>query len=97
VRPSKPSPATGVKHEHFRLDGHSPHAVVKNRAKRRHLHKAHIDTSFARAYLIPCEHHVAVPAHEQIVFDQIPDEGAAGRRRINDTARIVKPNKRESE
>jgi hypothetical protein len=26
------------------------------------LHKAHIDTSFARAYPIPSEHHVAVPA-----------------------------------
>jgi hypothetical protein len=33
-----------------------------------HLHTAHLGTSFARAHVIPSEHHVAVPPHEQIVF-----------------------------
>jgi hypothetical protein len=57
-----------------------------------------IATSFACAYPIPSEHHVAVPADEQIVFDQIPDEWPCGPRADQrHTTRIVKPNKRESE
>jgi hypothetical protein len=48
-------------------------------------HPAHIHTSFARAYVIPSDHRVAVPADEHIVFEQIPDEGPSGRGRINDT------------
>jgi hypothetical protein len=37
-------------------------------------------------YVIPSNHHVAVPPHEQIVFEQFPDEDAPqGRGRINDT------------
>jgi hypothetical protein len=55
-----------------------------------HLYKVHINTSFARAYLIPSEHHVALPAHEQIASEQIPDEGPPGRRRINAT-RVAPP------
>ena len=66
---------------------HAVMAVQGDRAIGGHLHQAHLGTSFARAaYLIPSEHHIAVPAHEQVVFDQFPDEGApAGRGRINDT------------
>ncbi|MDT5285200.1 MAG: hypothetical protein QOF88_89, partial [Mycobacterium sp.] len=34
----------------------------------------------------PSEHQVAVPAHEQIVFERFPDEDApGGRGRLNDT------------
>ena len=64
---------------------HAVMAVQGDRAIAGHLHKAQIDTSFARAYVIPSEQHVAVPADEQIVFEQIPDEGPPGRGRINDT------------
>jgi uncharacterized protein len=82
---------------------HAVMAVQGDRAIAGHLHKAQIDTSFARAYVIPSEQHVAVPADEQIVFEKVPDE-PAGRGRINDTRVAVppstwsvKPNKRESE
>jgi predicted DNA-binding protein with PD1-like motif len=65
---------------------HAVMAAQGDRAIGGHLHSAHLGTSFARAYVIPSEHHVAVPAHEQVVFDQIPDEDApVGRGRINDT------------
>ena len=65
-------------------------AVQGDRAIAGHLHKAQLDTSFARAYLIPSEQRVAVPADEQIVFEQVPDE-PAGRGRINDTRVAVLP------
>jgi uncharacterized protein len=65
---------------------HAVMAVQGDRAIGGHLHQAHLGTSFARAYVIPSEHHIAVPAHEQVVFEQFPDEGApVGRGRINDT------------
>jgi predicted DNA-binding protein with PD1-like motif len=65
---------------------HAVMAVQGDRTIGGHLHQAHIDTSFARAYVIPSEHRIAVPAHEQIVFEQFTDKGApAGRGRINDT------------
>jgi hypothetical protein len=42
--------------------------------------------------VIPSEHRVAVPAHEQIVFEQFPDEDAPrGRGRNNDTRVAVPP------
>ncbi|WP_127354275.1 PCC domain-containing protein [Actinacidiphila soli] len=64
---------------------HAVMAVQGDRVIGGHLHKARIDTSFARAYVIPSERHVAVPADEQIVFEEIPDDGPPGRGRINDT------------
>jgi uncharacterized protein len=65
---------------------HAVMAVQGDRAIGGHLHTAHLGTSFARAYVIPSEHHVAVAAHEQIVFEQFPDKDApAGRGRLNDT------------
>jgi predicted DNA-binding protein with PD1-like motif len=66
---------------------HAVMAVQGDRTIGGHLHTAHLGTSFARAYVIPSDHHVvAVPAHEQIVFQRFPDEDApAGRGRINDT------------
>ena len=65
---------------------HAVMAVQGDRTIGGHLHTAHLGTSFARAYVIPSEHHVAVPAHERIVFEQFPDEAApVGRGRLNDT------------
>ena len=67
-------------------------AVQGDRTFGDHLHQAHIHTSFARPYVIASEHHVAVPAREQIVFELFPDEGApAGRGRINDTRVALPP------
>jgi predicted DNA-binding protein with PD1-like motif len=57
---------------------HAVMAVQGDRTIGGHLHKAQIGTSFARAYVIPSEHHVAVPDDEQIVFEQIPDDGSPG-------------------
>jgi uncharacterized protein len=65
---------------------HAVMAVQGDRTIGGHLHTAHLGTSFARAYVIPSDHHVAVPPHEQIVFRQFPDEDAPqGRGRNNDT------------
>jgi hypothetical protein len=70
---------------------HAVMAVQGDRVIGGHLHTAHLGTSFARAYVIPSEHHVDVPGHEQIVFEQFPDEDApAGRGRLNDT-RVAAP------
>jgi uncharacterized protein len=63
---------------------HAVMAVQGDRTIGGHLHKAQIGTSFARAYVIPSEHHVAVPDNEQIVFAEAP-EGPPDRGRINDT------------
>jgi len=68
---------------------HAVMAVQGDRAIAGHLHKAQLDTSFARAYLIPSEQRVAVPADEQIVFADAP-EGPPDRGRINDT-RVTLP------
>jgi predicted DNA-binding protein with PD1-like motif len=64
---------------------HAVMAVQGDRAVAGHLHKAHLGTSFARAYVIPSDHHFALRADEQIVFEEIPDNGPPGRGRINDT------------
>jgi uncharacterized protein len=53
-----------------------------------HLHTAHLGTSFARAYVIPSEQHVAVPQHEQIVFERFPDEDAPQDRGRNNDTRV---------
>jgi predicted DNA-binding protein with PD1-like motif len=63
---------------------HAVMAVQGDRAIGGHLHKAQVDTSFARAYVIPSEHRVAVPAGEEIVFEKTAD-GPSDRGRINDT------------
>jgi uncharacterized protein len=65
---------------------HAVMAVQGDRTIGGHLHTAQLGTSFARAYVIASEHHVAVPAHDQIAFEQFPDQGAPrGRGRITDT------------
>jgi predicted DNA-binding protein with PD1-like motif len=69
---------------------HAVMAVQGDRAVAGHLHKAQIDTFFARAYVIPTEHNVALRANEQIVVEEIPDDGPPGRGRINDT-RVTLP------
>jgi hypothetical protein len=60
-------------------------AVQGDRTIGGHLHTAHLGTSFARAYVIPSEHQVAVPAHEQIVFERFPDEDAPWGRGVSTT------------
>ncbi|HTF53201.1 MAG TPA: DUF296 domain-containing protein [Pseudonocardia sp.] len=63
---------------------HAVMAVQGDRTIGGHLHKAYLGTSFARAYVIVSEQHVAIPANENIVFDPSGD-GLPGRGRINDT------------
>jgi predicted DNA-binding protein with PD1-like motif len=71
---------------------HAVMAVQGDRTIGGHLHTAHLGASFARAYVIPSEHHVAVPPGEQIVFERFPDEDAPqGRGRNNDTRVAVPP------
>jgi predicted DNA-binding protein with PD1-like motif len=64
---------------------HAVMAVQGDRAVAGHLHKAHIGTFFARAYVVPIDQHIALRANEQIVVEQIPDDGPPGRGRITDT------------
>jgi hypothetical protein len=71
------------------IDG-KPHihgvlAVQGDRAIAGHVHKAQIGTFFARAYVIPTEQPIALAAGEQVVVEEFPDDGPAGRGRINDT------------
>jgi predicted DNA-binding protein with PD1-like motif len=68
---------------------HAVMAVQGDRTIGGHLHRAQIDTSFARAYVIPSEHRVAVSADENIVFEETPD-GPSDLGRINDT-RVSRP------
>jgi uncharacterized protein len=69
---------------------HAVMAVQGDRAIAGHLHKAHIGTFFARAFVIPTEQPIALRASEQVVVDAIPDDGPPGRGRINDT-RVTLP------
>jgi predicted DNA-binding protein with PD1-like motif len=63
---------------------HAVMAVQGDRTIGGHLHKAQLGASFARAYVIPSEHHVAIAGTEQIVFAQAP-QAPADRGRITDT------------
>jgi hypothetical protein len=63
---------------------HAVMAVQGDRTIGGHLHRAYLGSSFARAYVIPSEHPVAVPAGEEIVFAAAPDSPAE-RGRLNDT------------
>ena len=64
---------------------HAVMAVQGDRAIAGHLHKAHIGTFFARAHVILTEQPIALPANEQVVVEEFPDDGPPGRGRINDT------------
>jgi uncharacterized protein len=68
---------------------HAVMAVQGDRTIGGHLHRAYLKTSFARAYVIPSEQHVAGPAGEEIVFAATPD-GPSDRGRVNDT-RVTLP------
>ncbi len=77
---------------------HAVMAVQGDRAVAGHLHKAHVGTFFARAYVVPTDQHIALRANEQIMVEQIPDDGPTERRRGPAGARaslsnemIVKP------
>ena len=68
---------------------HAVMAVQGDRTIGGHLHRAELGASFARAYVIPSEDHVAIPDNEQIVFAAAP-EAPADRGRITDT-RVTLP------
>jgi hypothetical protein len=68
---------------------HAVMAVQGDRTIGGHLHEAQLETSFARAYVIPSEHHVAVPDGEQIVYAAVPDS-PPDRGRLTDT-RVALP------
>ena len=55
---------------------HAVMAIQGDRTIGGHLHRAELGTSFARAYVIPSEHHVAVQENEAIVFAAAPDSPA---------------------
>jgi predicted DNA-binding protein with PD1-like motif len=63
---------------------HAVMAVQGDRAIGGHLHRARLGTSFARAYVIPSEEHVAILETERIAFAEAPDS-PADRGRITDT------------
>jgi predicted DNA-binding protein with PD1-like motif len=63
---------------------HALMAVQGDRVIGGHLHEAQLDSSFARAYIIPSEFRVDIPADEGIVFAKAPDT-PADRGRITDT------------
>jgi uncharacterized protein len=63
---------------------HAVMAVQGDRTIGGHLHRAQLGTSFARAYVIPSECHVAILDHDQIAFAEAP-EAPADRGRITDT------------
>ena len=68
---------------------HAVMAVQGDRTIGGHLHEAQLDSSFARAYIIPSQDTVAIAADEQIAFAKAP-EAPADRGRITDT-RISRP------
>jgi uncharacterized protein len=63
---------------------HAVMAVQGERTRGGHLHGAELGTSFARAYVIPSEHVVAVQENEAVAFAAAPDSHA-DRGRLNDT------------
>jgi predicted DNA-binding protein with PD1-like motif len=64
---------------------HAVMGVAGDRAIAGHLIKAQLGTSFARAFIIPTEQPIALPASEAVVVEEFPDAAPAGRGRINDT------------
>jgi uncharacterized protein len=64
---------------------HAVMGVAGDRAIAGHLIKAQLGTSFARAFVIPTEHPIALLANEGVVVEEFPDAAPAGRGRINDT------------
>jgi uncharacterized protein len=62
---------------------HAVMAVQGDRTIGGHLHEARLGASFARAYVIPSEHHVEIRDNEHIVFAPVPDV-PQGRGRLND-------------
>jgi predicted DNA-binding protein with PD1-like motif len=63
---------------------HAVMAVQGDRTIGGHLHEAQLGTSFARAYVIASDTHVAILDNEDIVFAAVPDV-PAGRGRLTDT------------
>jgi uncharacterized protein len=63
---------------------HAVMAVQGDRTIGGHLHSAQLRSSFARAYVMPSDHPVAIQDNEGIVFAAVPDV-PPGRGRLNDT------------
>jgi uncharacterized protein len=63
---------------------HAVMAIQGDRAVAGHLIQAHFGTSFAHAYVIPSEQHVALRANEGVVLEYFAGDGPAGRGRIID-------------
>jgi predicted DNA-binding protein with PD1-like motif len=68
---------------------HAVMAVQGDRTIGGHLHEAELETSFARAYVIPSESEVGVLDGEEIVYAEVP-ETPTDRGRLTDT-RVRRP------
>ncbi len=69
---------------------HAVMAIQGDRAVAGHLIQAHFGTSFAHAYVIPSEQHIALRANEGVVLEYFAGNGPAGRGRIIDQ-RVAPP------
>ena len=69
---------------------HAVMAIQGDRAVAGHLIQAHFGTSFAHAYVIPFEQHIALRANEGVVLKYFAGDGPAGRGRIIDQ-RVAPP------
>jgi hypothetical protein len=69
---------------------HAVMAIQGDRAVAGHLIQAHFGTSFAHAYVIPSEQHIALRANEGVVLEYFAGDGPAGRGRIIDQ-RVAPP------
>jgi predicted DNA-binding protein with PD1-like motif len=63
---------------------HAVMAVQGDRTIGGHLHSAQLGSSFARAYVMPSDHPVAILENEAIVFAEEPDS-PRDRGRLTDT------------
>jgi uncharacterized protein len=69
---------------------HAVMAIQGDRAVAGHLIQAHFGTSFAHAYVIPSEQHIALRANEGVVLEYFAGDGPVGRGRIIEQ-RVVPP------
>jgi hypothetical protein len=63
---------------------HAVMAIQGDQAVAGHLIQAHFGTSFAHAYVIPSEQHIALRANKGVVLKYFAGDGPAGRGRIID-------------
>jgi hypothetical protein len=63
---------------------HAVMAIQGDRAVAGHLIQGHFGTSFAHAYVIPSEQHIALRGNEGVVLKYFAGDGPAGRGRMID-------------